>query len=259
MFKVMRAAAVALVAVLGSASAHAGLIQNGSFEINPTELSKFYQHTGFKYDARTYDQLAASDKWGVFATLPGWNSLFGNQIELHINGSIPGKETAFGNNYVELDTHFNVVNGQFSNESNVGISQNLTGLTVGATYELSFWYRSRTTLADDNIMNVFWLPTDKLANYADFTAKTVDLADDLSNHNQWTEYKVKLVATSTNMTVGFGAAGNAGFTWKGQTSVNGNKSGAMLDNVDMREVPLPATAALMLGGLLLMAQRRRRV
>ncbi len=263
MSKQFFARAVALIALISTSAAQAALIQNGSFELKPSELSKFYQHSGFKYDARTYDQLAASDKWGIYATLPGWNSLFGDQIELAISGvkyDVNGQTVGFnaqdGNNFVELDTHFNVVNGKISNQSNAGISQNLTGLTVGQTYELSFWYHSRTTAQNDNTMDVFWLPTDSLPNYPDYVVSKVDTT--AANHTDWQQYTVRLVAKSPNMTIGFGASGDKSWSWNGLTSTNGNKTGANLDNVSLIAVSAPTTALLFGFGVAGLMLRRRK-
>ncbi len=263
MSKQFFAGALALFALIGGSAAQASLIENGSFEATPSDLSKFYQHKDFKYDARTYEELAKTDKWGIFSTLPGWKSLYGGQVELSISGvkyDINGKKVPFSaqdrDNFVELDTHFNVVDGKISNESNAGISQNLTGLTIGQTYELSFWYHSRTREQKDNTMNVFWLPTDKLSSYADFIATTVDTTQE--NHSGWVEYKKKLVATSTQMTIGFGAAGDKEWKWNGLTSNNGNKTGANLDNVSLFAVPAPTTVVLFSLGIAGLMLRRRK-
>lgn len=262
MSKQFFAGAIALFALISTSAAHAALIQNGSFETKPSDMSKFYQHNGFKYDARTYDQLEASDKWGIFATLPGWNSLYGDQIELSISGvkyNVDGKTVGFnaqdGKNFVELDTHFNVVNGKTSNQSNAGISQNLTGLTIGQTYELSYWYHSRTKEQNDNTMNVFWLPTDALPNYLNYIVSTVDTT--AANHTDWQKYTVRLVAKSSTMTIGFGAAGDAKWSLNGVTSTNGNKSGANLDNVSLIAVSAPTTVVLFSLGIACLMLRRR--
>ncbi|MDZ7870862.1 MAG: hypothetical protein U5L02_16950 [Rheinheimera sp.] len=60
MSKQFFAGAIALFALIGTSAAHAALIQNGSFETKPSDISKFYQHKDFKYDARTYDRVGGT-------------------------------------------------------------------------------------------------------------------------------------------------------------------------------------------------------
>lgn len=273
MFKSMKFSALALVSFLGASSAHAALIQNGSFEAVPDGNTLKFDHQGFGYDSKSYTDIKMGDKWGVWATIPGWKSLFGNQIELQMNGVVEDPSvdylkhvaTAFGDTYVELDTHFSTNladrKGKVTTNptSDSGIYQTLENLVAGATYELSFWYRARTNRLSDNLMNVYWMNAGDEANYANNIVKTVDLADDLSNFDAWQEYKVQLTATSSSMTVGFGAGGEFQWTFPNYLpSVNGSTYGALLDNVALSQVSAPATGLLMLSAAFGFALRRRK-
>lgn len=272
MFKSVKFGAIALAGILGVSSAQAALIQNGSFEATPSGDSMAFKHGGSNSIlSQDYATIAAGSKWGVWGSIPGWTSLYGDKIELQMNGVVEDPTlpflnhvgTAFGNQYVELDTHFYTRNAAGGAElgpaSNVGIYQTLENLVVGATYELTFWYRARTSNLDDNTMNVFWSKDSDKANYNGNIAMTVDLNTDLSNHNAWQEYKIRLTATDSKMSVGFGGAGDRAWTYPGfNPSVNGNQTGALLDNVAMSQVSAPATGLLLLSAVFGFALRRRK-
>lgn len=276
-FSIAKAVVVALAACTLQVNATAiNLISNGSFEtVDPNAKTIAYKY----YDPYTYAQIAAGTKFGFFQTsaITGWNSLYGNQMEIDING-VGQVDTEFGNNYLELDTHFGVTEDKkyTTNESNAGLSQNLAGLTVGATYELTFWYRARTTLVDDSLLNVYWMPTSVASglNQAlkaseimpliqSYVVKVVDYNAQDNNNSAWVQYTKRFVASSTAMTLGFGAAGDAKWStpnvdYKDVVSFNGNKAGAQLDNVSLYAVPTPATLGLLgLGVAGLMLRRRR--
>ncbi len=273
MLKSIKFSALALAGMLGASSAHAALIQNGSFEAEPSGNSLAFKHGGnSSIVSKDYATIAAGDKWGVWGSIPGWTSLYGDKIELQMNGLVEDTarpfvkhvETAFGSQYVELDTHFYTRNANGGAElgpaSNVGIYQTLENLVVGATYELTFWYRARTSNVDDNTMNVFWSKDSQKANYNSNIAMTVDLNTDLSNHNAWQKYSINLKATDSKMAVGFGGGGNYAWSVNGfpLTSTNGSQYGALLDNVGLSQVSAPATGLLMLSAAFGFALRRRK-
>ncbi len=286
MFRLSIAKTVAIVAAafsLQSSASAINLISNGSFEtVDPNAVSNDYKMSA----SRTYDEIAkdtAEKRFGLFNTsdVTGWTALYGKQIEIDVNG-LGQVDTSFGNNYIELDTHFGVKEilddkgnkrRVTTNESNAGIAQSLKFLTVGATYELSFWFRARTTNIEDNILNIYWMPTSSydplkgvldasavLPSIQEFIKGTVDykLSDD--NNTKWVQYAQKLVATSSEMTIGFGAGGNAQWLsqdWADVVETNGNKEGAQLDNVSLVAVPAPASIGLFGLGLLALGLRRR--
>lgn len=271
MLKSIKFSALALASFLGATSAQAALIENGSFEAVPSGNSMAFNHGLGPIASQSYSDISTGSKWGVWGSIPGWTSLYGDKIELQMNGLVEDTakpfvkhvETAFGKQYVELDTHFYTRNANGGAElgpaSNVGIYQTLENLVVGATYELTFWYRARTSNTNDNTMNVFWSKDSDKANYNSNIAMTVDLNTDLSNHNAWQKYSVKLTASDSTMAVGFGGAGNHAWTFAGfPDSTNGSQMGALLDNVAMSQVSAPATGLLMLSAAFGFALRRRK-
>lgn len=288
MFRLSIAKTVAIVAAAFSLQASASainLISNGSFEtVDPNAVSNYYNSSA----SRTYDAIAndnAGSRWGLFNTsyVTGWTALYGKQIEIDVNGLTGNADTAFGKNYIELDTHFGVktigkdANGKdirvTTNESNAGIAQSLSGLTVGATYELSFWYRARTTMLDDNLLKVYWMPTavasalngaldasQIMPLISQYVVKTVDYKAADNNNAKWVKYTQAFIASNSNMTLGFGADGNAQWkseNWADVIETNGNKEGAQLDNVSLVAVPAPASIGLFGLGLLALGLRRR--
>ncbi len=288
MFRLSIAKTVAIVAAAFSLQASASainLISNGSFEtVDPNAVSNYYNSSA----SRTYDAIAndnAGSRWGLFNTsyVTGWTALYGKQIEIDVNGLTGNADTAFGKNYIELDTHFGVktigkdANGKdirvTTNESNAGIAQSLSGLTVGSTYELSFWYRARTTLLDDNLLKVYWMPTavasalngaldasQIMPLISQYVVKTVDYKAADNNNAKWVKYTQAFIASNSNMTLGFGADGNAQWkseNWADVIETNGNKEGAQLDNVSLVAVPAPASIGLFGLGLLALGLRRR--
>lgn len=288
MFRLSIAKTVAIVAAAFSLQASASainLISNGSFEtVDPNAVSNNYTSS----TSRTYDAIAndnAGSRWGLFNTsyVTGWTALYGKQIEIDVNGLTDNVDTAFGKNYIELDTHFGVktigkdANGKdirvTTNESNAGIAQSLSGLTVGATYELSFWYRARTTMLDDNLLKVYWMPTavasalngaldasQIMPLISQYVVKTVDYKAADNNNAKWVKYTQAFIASNSNMTLGFGADGNAQWesaNWADVVETNGNKVGAQLDNVSLVAVPAPASIGLFGLGLLALGLRRR--
>ena len=252
---------VVLVAGLVSVNVNASLITNGSFEDGAIGSAITF---GGEQPALSFGDLATKGKdfsWAVFNGLPGWTHVagYGPGVEVHYNGTLSNaggvnNNAANGQHYAELDTHFSY---KTPGNSNAGMFQLVSGLKVGVTYELSFWYRARDTSENNNGLNVYWK-----ANGSSIDKSNANFFYDYSaadnNNANWVNYKQKVVATSTAMLVGFGGAGEKIYNPTKNTTAGGNGSGALLDMVSLVEVPAPATIALFgLAGLALVARRRK--
>lgn len=164
--------------------------------------------------------------WGVYQSIEGWNKFDGPGIEVQRNTVIAAQS---GNQYVELDSHYNS-----------SMYQEIGGLTVGGAYELSFWYHARTNNDyNDNGINVYWgdyLPGDVVVSI-----------DGLRQVNTpgWIEQTVKLVASAETMFLMFAATGYS------------NSLGGFVDNVSLTAVPEPGTLALFGLGLMGLVLARR--
>ncbi|MEZ5505661.1 MAG: PEP-CTERM sorting domain-containing protein [Gammaproteobacteria bacterium] len=197
---------VTAIAFASAASfANANLLTNGDFEAN-VGLS--------------------GTSWGVYQSIDGWNKFDGPGIEIQRNTVIAAQS---GNQYVELDSHYNS-----------SMYQEISGLTVGGAYELSFWYHARTNNGyNDNGINVYWgdyLPGD--------VAVSIDGMKQV-NTPGWIEQTVKLVASAETMFLMFAATGYS------------NSLGGFVDNVSLTAVPEPGTLALFGLGLMGLVLARR--
>ncbi|GGD76719.1 PEP-CTERM sorting domain-containing protein [Lacimicrobium alkaliphilum] len=213
-------------------------------------------NSSFEEDASGYTELFAdstgNNSWAVYDGLNGWTAGAAG-VELQQSG-LQGNMNAFdGNTYVELDTHFDY---DAPTDSNSSIYQTLSGLTVGAEYELSFAYASRTDLADDNGIEVFW--SDAVATLFDNSILSIDYTVD--NLLNWTMITTTLVASSEDMTLGFKAFGDTSWTFDGKTNPDSNGKGGFLDAVSVTavDVPEPASLGIIALGLLGMGALRRR-
>lgn len=197
---------VTAIAFASAASfANANLLTNGDFEAN-VGLS--------------------GTNWGIYQSIDGWNKFDGPGIEVQRNTVIAAQS---GNQYVELDSHYNS-----------SMYQEIGGLTVGSAYELSFWYHARTNNGyNDNGINVYWgdyLPGD--------VAVSIDGLRQV-NTPGWIEQTVKLVASAETMFLMFAATGYS------------NSLGGFVDNVSLTAVPEPGTLALFGLGLMGLVLARR--
>lgn len=254
--------ALLVVAGLVAGQANANLITNGSFEADPT-LDKVLVNGNATNAPITsfgdYGNLTnTAHRWAVVSSLQGWDTFYGPGIEVQFNNTL-GFDANEGNRYVELDAHFAYSK---PGNSNAGIFQQLSGLATGQTYELSFWYRARTTKADDNGLAVYWQANTSPLTQSILTP-TVDYNAQAENNSIWTQYKQTLTATSSQMLIGFGGLGNSLYTPKSDPTganslANGSGKGALLDNVSLTAVSAPATFGLFgLAALGLMLRRRK--
>ncbi|TCS43673.1 PEP-CTERM sorting domain-containing protein [Reinekea marinisedimentorum] len=223
MTKLVKAGVIALV-TLFSIGAHANLITNGSFEAN---------------DVDSINNNGGSS-WEVFESIDGWTTYSGAGIEIQTNDTLSKLDTPFGDQYVELDSANVFRTGRNTNSL---MAQEVTGLTVGSYYELSYWYMPRTSTTNDNGINVYWWADGDAVNnsiVADAVANSV-----FYSGIDWEEITSTLLATAETMYLGFGAFGRD------------NAVGGLIDNVTLVEVPEPATLALFAIGLIGLGAARR--
>lgn len=99
---------------------------------------------------------AASPKWDVYDSLPdvtdgtstSWSTVAGSGPEVQYSGVVVTPYD--GLYYVELDSHANDTNGSGTNSA---ILQTVD--LDGGDYELSFWFRPRRAIANDNPIDVY--------------------------------------------------------------------------------------------------------
>ena len=179
--------------------------------------------------------------WDVFSTLPGWETSFGNGIELQKNVVTRSQD---GSHHIELDSHPR-------GASNTVMTQTLDSLSVGANYLLEFYYKPRTNNTNDNGINVFWY--DSAINFhinmlADFST---DSTRNLTPN--WALQSVMFTAQAQSMDLSFGSFGRQ------------NTLGGLIDNVSLTQVasknattvPEPSMLVLFLIALGFLAARQR--
>lgn len=220
--KMILAASAFALTSLAHASPNPNLIVNGSFE----DLSK----------ADGLQQLA-SGSWSVFASLPGWTTVWGDGIEVRNNVAGTAQD---GKQFVELDSHdFGFYTGKKT--SNSAMAQDIV-TAAGQDYSLSFWYSARPGTenfpAGTNNIKVFWNGQLLDLLHANAKKNSVD--------NAWVEYTYTVKGTGHDV-LKFAASGKA------------DTYGGSLDNVSLiAMVPEPETYALMLAGLGLVGAISRR-
>lgn len=196
-----------LVGILFSSSVSAlNFVTNGSFETPDLDTNPAGNGVG------------SGSAWEVFDSIDGWNTYSGAGIEIQNSGTVVTAQ--HGNQYVELDSH----PGPGSNSLMV---QSIGGLSAGAQYTLSFWYRPRTNNGfNDNGIDVYW-------GESGSEALVFSIADQLArDYSDWVNFSLNLVATNSSMNLGFYANGLQ------------NTLGGFLDNVEL----LPEPASLLLFG-----------
>jgi hypothetical protein len=221
-------AAVAALAFLGVQPSQANLVQNGSFEVTTaTTTSQF---------------LGLVANWsnsniGEAIVLPSWYTNGYLFPGVGVAGALP-QYSPDGGNWVFSD-------GDFMNSQ---ITQTLTGLVPGQSYEISFWQG----LIQDTEANVtipgpvtgYWTVSlgSNSANSAFMTGDGTTLT-----FTNWMWQTITLKANSSTEVLGFFAVGT------------GAPPLVLLDGVSVVAVPEPASLALMvLGGLALGGVYRRR-
>lgn len=204
---------------LASANIHANLITNGDFEAG---------------------QLAGK-RWQVFPSIEGWTTTSGHGIEIQRNTVVRAQS---GNQYVELDSQSR--NGP--RRGNSALTQGLETVN-GQNYWLSFYYLPRTNGdKNDNGLAVYWDAFDNVFDTFD-PSHVVFSVDDWQRreHSEWTQFSMRLEATSDLMALSFGGTGMD------------NTLGAFIDNVSLTAVPAPGSLTLFGLGIAGLALIRKKV
>lgn len=216
--------------------ASASLITNGSFEqvifddnseskgkVFGTELSAF----GHKKKG-----------WDVFTTLPGWYTFSGNGIEIQKNIVTRSQD---GSQHVELDSHKR-------GGSNSMMTQTISSLIIGQTYQLDYFYKPRTNGTNDNGINVYWYDADAVFNSSIQALHTSN--GSRKEQRNWARETLTFQANSTSMNLSFAATGKQ------------NTLGGLIDNVSLvqvAQVTEPSTLLMFLlpAGFMLTRKRNR--
>ena len=118
-----------------------------------------------------------------------------------------------------------------SRSSPATISQNVSGFTIGQTYQLSFWMSGNP----DGPPVIKMLTASVGSKAVDFTFDTTGITKASMG---WVERTFLFSADSETMLLSFAG-----------TDSPGTPYGAALDNVSISAVPVPAAGLLLLGGL----------
>lgn len=207
--------------VAGSVSTEFGnRYNNGSVQLTGWTTSGY----NLVFTPNTADTSGAATEFG---TLQLWGPNSGSA-----NGLTPTSPT--GGNYVAADGAYGTA----------PISQTIAGLTVGALYQLSFYWAAAQQKGFDGATTENW--TVSFGNQS-FTTATVNNP----NHGfiPWQQQVYTFTATAASQTLSFLAAGTP----------SGTPPFSLLDGVVLTAAPEPATWALMLaglGGVVLLTRRR---
>lgn len=172
--------------------------------------------------------------WNLFGGIPGWTG--DPLVEIQSDKTLNSIDAQDGDNYAELDTN-----------TDGSIFQDIF-LTAGA-YQLSFWYSPRVNdlNTSTNDMNYSVTAGGSLLSGDILGAPNPDFA-----FGEWTEVVSGFVlGADATITLTFGAQGGSHYPGCGNC-------GALLDNVSISAVPLPAGGALLVAGLGAFGLMRRR-
>lgn len=211
--KTTRNALLSITLISLSSFVNASLITNGSFEQTIFSDGSTSLGSVFKTNLQAYDHKNSA--WDVFYTLPGWETTFGNGIELQKNVVTQSQD---GQHHVELDSHL-------YGSSNAVMTQTLKSLIVGADYQLEFYYKPRTNNVNDNGINVFWYDTAIDFNLDMDAVLVTDSTNRLTPN--WALQSVSFTAKAQSMNLSFASFGIQ------------NTLGGLIDNVSLERVAVP--------------------
>lgn len=200
----------------------ATLIMNGSFEEAPSIRGQ----RGGDFSSMAF----RGRSWDIFDALPGWYSNI-DEIEIQTNRTLGQIDAADGQYYVELDAN-----------RNARISQDLF-LRAGV-YDLSFAYSPRMSNLGTNGLGL-----SLAGRFGTLLDESYDGPNGTFQRGAWTQVTERFTVAQDGFFV---------LSFEGQG--RSDSLGALLDDVSLAAVPLPAGAVLLMSGLagLALVRRRRR-
>ncbi|MEZ5825601.1 MAG: hypothetical protein R3C97_12945 [Geminicoccaceae bacterium] len=108
---------------------------------------------GFLFEDGFEDVAVAPGQWDVVQNSENWRTTSGAGLEIQ-NGSVT--QAPEGSNYAELDSHAGDQWGNAGKNTNSAITADI--LFPAGSFELRYFYKSRTNSASSNIIRVFLAP-----------------------------------------------------------------------------------------------------
>ncbi|MEM1233710.1 MAG: hypothetical protein AAGH70_06250 [Pseudomonadota bacterium] len=169
--------------------------------------------------------------WEIFAGVPGWT---GNpNIEIQTDATISAVDAQDGDNYAELDTN-----------TNSTITQDVY-FDVGL-YELVFFYSPRVNIVPTSTNDL------SFGLSSVFADSILGAPNSVAPWGEWTEVTTEfLVSSAGTYSLFFSAIGE-------QNTAGCGDCGALIDNISVAAIPLPAGLVLLLTGLAALLGFRRR-
>jgi Protein of unknown function (DUF642)/PEP-CTERM motif len=229
--------AVAIVALASGAHAGTNLVLNGGFEMGPAVSTQFGADFGGQ-------------------VVPSWTGLGGNHLQFYYVG---GTQTTvspanqFGDTQADFHTSMNTLSPQGGNFIGLdgdssfdgSLSQTISGLVAGKTYDLQFYWGAA------QLLNRTGATTEQLSVSLGGDNQLTGVLDNVSEgFTGWQTVNMHFTATGTSEVLNFLSLG----TPAGLPPI------AVLDGVSLTAVPEPAMWGLMLvgfGGLGAALRRRR--
>ena len=235
----LTAAAFSAIALSAQAGPTVNYVTNGDFNSTNCGTSNCELGNGGGYGDTSTGALTgwtttSGYSWVVYSTGAGNSAIPGGSINLN------GQSGAVSMNFASLSPTGNNFLVQDSNFNTGTLSQTLTGLTIGATYSVSFSEAAAQQSGFSGQTSDYWT--------VGFGTKTLDsptLTIGMGGFSGWVQVALNFTAAASSQVLSFTAVGT------------GAPPFAALDGVSV-QVPEPASFALLGAAVLGLAAIRRR-